>query len=130
MVITKKIQPHRSRTKNCRGMLTTELIVGMAILVIAVFPIGYSLVNDARSLRSSYQRSVAMEIVDGEMEILAAGQWRSFPEGTNIYPVRAMAATNLPPGQFRLIRTGNHLALDWRADRPRTENVIREATVQ
>jgi hypothetical protein len=111
-------------------MLTTELIVGMAILVIAVLPIGYSLLNDARALRSTYQRAVAMEIVDGEIEILAAGQWRSFPEGTNTYPVHALAATNLPPGQFRLTRTGNHLRLDWRADPPRKGNVMREVTVR
>jgi hypothetical protein len=111
-------------------MLTTELVIGMAILVIAVLPIGYSLVNDARALRSTYQRTVAMEIVDGEMEILAAGQWHSVPEGTNIYPVHALAATNLPPGQFKLARTGNHLQLKWSADPPRTENVMREVTIR
>ena len=111
-------------------MLTAELVVGMAILVIAVLPIGYSLLNDARALRSTYQRAVAMEIVDGEMEILAAGQWRSFPEGTNTYAVHALAATNLPPGQFRLARTGNHLQLEWRADPPRKGNVTREAMVR
>jgi hypothetical protein len=130
MVIKKTVPPYRSRRKNCRGMLTTELVVGMAILVIAVLPIGYSLVNDARALRLGYQHAVAMEIVDGEMEILAAGQWRSFPEGTNSYSVHAVAATNLPPGQFRLIRTGNHLQLEWRADPPRTANAMREVTVR
>ena len=130
MVITKTIHQRRSRAKNCRGMLTTELVVGMAILVIAVLPIGYSLLNDAHSLRLSYQRAVAMEIVDGEMEILAAGQWRSFPEGTNTYSIHAVAATNLPPGKFQLIRTGNHLQLEWRADPPRAGNVMREVTVQ
>jgi len=129
MVITKTIQ-RRSRTKNCRGMLTTELVVGMAILVIAVLPIGYSLLNDAHALRLNYEHAVAMEIVDGEMEILAAGQWRSFPEGTNIYPVLALAATNLPPGQFRLTRTGNHLQLEWKANPPRAGNVMREVTVR
>jgi hypothetical protein len=111
-------------------MLATELVVGMAILVIAVLPIGYSLFYDAHTLKLNYQRAVAMEIVDGEMEILAAGQWRSFPEGTNTYPIHALAATNLPPGQFRLTRTGNHLRLEWRADPPRTGNVMREVTVR
>ena len=111
-------------------MLTTELVVGMAILVIAVLPIGYSLLSDARALRLGYQHAVAMEIVDGEMEILAAGQWHSFPEGTNTYSVHSVAATNLPPGQFRLVRTGNHLQLEWRADPPRKGNVMREVTVK
>jgi hypothetical protein len=68
--------------------------------------------------------------VDGEMEILAAGQWRAVPEGTNTYAVHAAAATNLPPGQFRLIRTGNHLQLEWKANPPRIGNVVREVTVK
>ena len=129
MVITKRIR-QRSRTKHCRAMLTTELVVGMAILVLAILPIGYSLIDDARALRSNYQHAVAMEIVDGEMEILAAGQWRSFPEGTNIYPIHAAAATNLPPGQFKFTRAGNHLQLEWRANPPLGGNVTREVTVQ
>ena len=111
-------------------MLTTELVVGMAILVIAVLPLGYSLINDSRALRANYERSVAMEIVDGEMEILAAGQWRSFPEGTNNYAVHAAAATNLPPGQFRIIRAGNHLRLEWKANPPGQGTVMREVTVK
>jgi hypothetical protein len=119
-----------SQNKNCRGMLTTELVIGMAILVMAVLPLGYSLINDARALRANYEHSVAMEIVDGEMEILAAGQWRSFPEGTNTYAVHAAAATNLPPGQFRFMRTGNHLQLEWKAAPPRLGTVMREVTVK
>jgi hypothetical protein len=119
-----------ARNKNCRGMLTTELVVGMAILVIAVLPLGYSLINDSRAIRANYEHAVAMEIVDGEMEILAAGQWRAVPEGTNTYAVHAAAATNLPPGQFRLIRAGNHLQLEWKANPPRIGNVVREVTVK
>jgi hypothetical protein len=130
MVSIKTIHQKRSRDKSCRGMLTTEMIVGMAILVLAVLPIGYSLVNDARALRMTYQHAVAMEIVDGEMEILAAGQWRSFPEGTNAYTVHAASATNLPPGKFQLIRAGNHIQLEWRCNPPRAAKIVREVTVR
>jgi hypothetical protein len=112
-------------------MLTTELIVAMAILVFAVLPIGYSLIVDARFLHANYQRAVAMEIVDGEMEILAAGEWRSFPEGTLAYPVHVAAATNLPPGQFQLTRTGNHLRLEWKPNlRIGQGMVVREVTIK
>jgi hypothetical protein len=111
-------------------MLTTELVIGMAILVMVVLPLGYSLINDARALRANYEHSVAMEIVDGEMEILAAGQWRSVPEGTNTYAIHAAAAASLPSGQFRLTRKGNYLRLEWKADPPRFGNVMREVTVK
>ena len=122
------IQTFHSRRQ--RGVMIMEVIVAMTLLIVAALPLGFALNSDARLFRVTYQKAVAMEIVDGEMEILAAGQWRSFPEGTNIYPVHAAAATNLPPGQFKFSRTGNHLQLEWRANPPLGGNVTREVTVQ
>jgi hypothetical protein len=114
-----------------RAMLSTELVVAMAILLIAVLPLGYSFVGDTRVLRATYQRAVAMEIVDGEMEILAAGEWRAFPEGAQSYVVQAGAATNLPPGRFQLTRTGNQLRLEWLPDRKHAGgNIVREVTLK
>lgn len=118
-----------SPKKNCGGILITELVVAMAILVIAVLPLGYSLIEDARSLHANYQRGIAMEIVDGEMEILAAGEWRSVSEGSHPYTIHAKAAANLPPGQFQLTRTGHHLRLEWRATRAQGIGaIVREVT--
>ena len=109
----------------------TELVVAMAILVIAIIPLGYSLITDARFLRINYQRAVAMEIVDGEMEILAAGEWHSVLEGTHPYTVHATAAANLPPGQFQLNRSGNHLRLEWKpAQFGKGGPVVREVTLK
>lgn len=127
-----KATPHRyACSGNSRGFLMTEMVIAMAILVIAVLPIGYSLINDTRVLRASYRHAVAMEIVDGEMEILAAGAWRSAPEGTHPYPVHAAAAENLPSGKFQLTRTGNHLRLEWKPDLLQGEGtVVREVTVK
>jgi len=62
------------------------------------------------------------------MEILAAGEWKSFPAGTRIYPVRAAAATNLPPGRFVFTRNDPWVKLEWIPDRPRGLGAIqREA---
>jgi hypothetical protein len=55
-----------------------------------------------------------MEIVDGEMEALAAGGWRSFSNGIVDYSVDARAATNLPPGHFTLTLTSEKVRLEWR----------------
>ena len=108
-----------------------ELIVAMAILVIAFFPLAYSISSDAQLFRATYQHAVAMEIVDGEMEILAAGEWRAFPEGAHVYPIHANAASNLPDGKFQLTRTGNHLRLEWDpAEKTGVGIVAREVTVK
>jgi hypothetical protein len=91
-----------------------ELLVAMAILAGMIIPIAYSFASERRLAMSLYQRAVAMEIVDGELEALAAGHWRSFSPGTHEYPVHAAAATNLPPGQFILTLQTNFVRLEWR----------------
>jgi len=110
-------------------MLMADLFVAMGILAVAIMPLAFSYVRETRLLRAEYFRGVAMEIVDGEMEILAAGEWRNLPDGSQPYAVHAGAATNLPPGRFQLIKTGNHLRLEWASDRRQgIGTVIREVT--
>jgi hypothetical protein len=114
-----------------RGFAMVEVTVGLAIVVIAMLPLCFTINNDARLFHASYQRAVAMEIVDGEMEILAAGEWRGFPEGTRPYAIHAEAAANLPPGRFVLTRTGQHLRLEWSSVKKQGIGpVVREVTVK
>ena len=113
-----------------RGFLEVDLLVGLAILTLAVVPLGYSFMRERQVLRMEYARSVANEIVDGEMEILAAGAGKSFPEGSQNYSVHAHAADSLPPGHFQLTKTGNHLRLEWMPDERRgVSAVVREVTI-
>jgi hypothetical protein len=96
-----------------RGSLMVELLVAMAILVGVLFPFTYSFTAERRLALSSYQRAVAIEIVDGEMEALVAGGWHAFPPGTHEYRVHAGAATNLPPGRFVLSIQPDKVRLQW-----------------
>lgn len=93
--------------------LLIELLVAMAILSAVLLPLAYSIASERRFTRALYQRAVAMELVDGEMEALVAGGWRAFTDGTTQYPVQARAATNLPPGRFILSMTPRKLRLEW-----------------
>ena len=107
-----------------------ELLVAIAILTGALIPLGYSIASENRLARASYQRAVAMEIVDGEMEILAAGEWKAFQPGTQSYPVDAAAAKNLPDGKFLLTVETNKIRLEWRpAESQQGGAVVREVTV-
>jgi hypothetical protein len=111
-------------------MVLIELVVAIAILAIIFLPLAYGAGSTAKLLRAKYDRAVAMEIVDGEMEILAAGEWRAYPEGSQSWPVHAKAAANLPAGKFQFTRTGNHLRLEWSSTEKRDAGVvIREVTV-
>jgi hypothetical protein len=113
------------------GFLEVDLLVGLAILSLAVVPLGFSFAHERRVLKIEYFRSVADEIVDGEMEILAAGDWKNYPDGAQNYSVHANAATVLPPGHFQLTKTGNHLRLEWNSDEKHGIGaVVREVTVK
>ena len=129
-----KTSRENNTTRRCRragGFLEIDMMVGMAILVLAVMPVGYSIVRERHVLKLEYCRSVADEIVDGEMEILAAGAAKNLPDGSQRYAVRAEAAGQLPPGHFQFTKTGNHLRLEWQPDRPRgLAAIVREANLK
>jgi hypothetical protein len=122
--------PNRNRRTE-RGLLELDLIVALAILGMAVVPIGFSFAHEQKVLRADYCRAVANEIVDGEMEVLAAGDWKSFPDGARVYAVHSNAAKNLPAGHFELTKTGNHLRLEWAPDaRKGVGAVVREISAK
>ncbi|HTV40765.1 MAG TPA: hypothetical protein VMF08_09330 [Candidatus Sulfotelmatobacter sp.] len=112
------------------GLLELDLVIALALLALAIIPLAFSFINERKALRADYCRAVANEIVDGEMEVLAAGAWTEFPDGTRVYMVHCRAATNLPAGQFELTKNGKHLRLEWTPNtRIGTGAVVREVTV-
>ena len=65
-----------------------EMLVALGILTMAVIPISMSFAGEKREFGIYYHRALAMEAVDGEMEILRAGEWKSFPEGQQSYTMQ------------------------------------------
>jgi hypothetical protein len=129
-------QPQALNHRGCRlpaqaGFLMVEFLVALALVGAVLLPFAYSFAAERRIALASYQRAVAMEIVDGEMEALAAGEWRAFPAGTHDYSVRAGAATNLPPGRFTLTVQPGLVRLRWQpALKDHGGSVTREATLK
>jgi hypothetical protein len=111
-----------------RGSMTIELMMALTIVVTILLPLGFSFVDEQHALRVYYWRAVAMETVDGEIEVLAAGEWRAYPEGSHPYTVHAESAKFLPNGQYTLTVHGPNLRLEWRPDKMRYgAPVVREA---
>lgn len=110
------------------GSMMIELMMALTIVVGILLPLGFSFVDEQHVCRVYYWRAVAMEAVDGEMEVLAAGEWRAYPEGSRPYTVHTESIQNLPRGQFILTVHGSRLRLEWRPDRIRFgAPVVREA---
>jgi hypothetical protein len=99
--------------RSAKGYLAVDLMVAMGLLIIAVFPLAYSLDREQRLFRIYYYRAVAMEVVDGEMEVLAAGAWKTLPEGKHDFMVKAESSRNLPPGHFYTTREAHLLRVEW-----------------
>lgn len=126
MVIVTKPGQHRRRQ---RGLLIADLIIALTLLFVGILPLAFSFASEQKLLRAYYHRALAVEIVDGEFEILAAGEWRAFPVGNHVYSVHADSRTNLPPGRFVLTLSTNHLRLEWlpvETNRGRGGPVVRE----
>ena len=112
-----------------RGALITEWVVAMGILAVVMLPLAFSFNQESKLCRAAYFKAAALEIIDGEMEVLVAGKGWNLPEGSQPYPVHANAATHLPPGRFQLTKAGKHLRLEWASDeRQCIGMVVREVT--
>ena len=105
--------PIKNSTRKSGAWLMVELLAAIALLTGALLPVAYAFTAERRLARAQYQHAVAMSIVNGELEILGAGGWRSLKPGTHDYPVSARAATNLPPGAFRATFTNKVVRLEW-----------------
>lgn len=126
-----KTNRSHKRQRARHGFLEVDMVVAMAILALALVPLGYSFARERQVLRIEYYHSVINEIVDGEMEILADGAASHFPDGTQTYTVHARAAVNLPPGHFQLTKNGDHLCLAWLPDaKSGVSAVVRETTIK
>ena len=108
-----------------------ELLVAIAILLAVLLPVAYSFDAEKRVAREYYAHAIAMEVVDGEMEVLLAGEWRVFTPGTHPYTPRAGSLTNLPPGQFTVTIEPNKVRLEWQPSvKQYGGRVVREAAVK
>ena len=122
---------HIAATARRHGILMTDVMVGLAIIGLAIFPLAYSFAQESKYLRRCYERAVAMEIVDGEMEIIRAGGWRSFTNGVHVLKTTTRSATNLPPGELRLTLTDKHARVEWLPAKTAPGSpVVREATLK
>ena len=101
------------------GFLNFELVVAIAILAAVMLPLGGAWYHETKLLRAYYRDALAMEILDGEAEVLAAGEWHSFAEGRHELKPVSNAATNLPPGRFLLTREAHRVRLEWLPERGR-----------
>lgn len=114
-----------------RAFLATEAMVALGILTAVALPLAYGFLQAPRRVAADYQRTVLLELVDGEAEILAAGAARMVPDGSHPWTISAASLTNLPAGQFAFVREGTRGHLEWRPESARQGRpVVREFLIR
>jgi hypothetical protein len=108
VILTAAKSPSRQR-----GMLSTDFAIAIIILMVAVIPLMLLYVQEFRMARALYHRAAVMAVVDGEMEVLIAGAWKSLPEGTSMHELSQGIIQDLPPGILRATRTPTEIRLEW-----------------
>lgn len=120
----------RSSHARIRGHLQVDLLIAIGLVVLGVLPLGFGFVHHRKLVRDATTRAIVLELLDGEMEILAAGEHRSFTNAVQTFPLKGAAVLNLPPGTCTLTRStpsppGIDLALEWKPERAGTLQPVR-----
>ncbi len=111
--------------------MMVELLVAIALLTGALLPIAFSIGSEKRLARTIYERAIAMEIVDGELEVLATGEWKALGPGSHAYHPKGAALVNLPQGEFFVRIDPAKIRLEWiSAKNPKHAAVVREVAIK
>ena len=120
----------RRTTRLAKHFAFLQLDVAIAITVLALvfIPLSVSSSGDLDLARRHYFEAVALQLIDGEMDVLLAGERRKYTLGEyGITPV-SEAVQNLPEGKFVLTVKQKQLTLTWvptkRAKWGRVERVV------
>jgi len=118
--------------RRIQGHLQMDLLTAIGLVVLAVLPLGFGFVHHRKLVRDATTRAIVLELLDGEMEVLVAGEHRAATNTLQNWPLRGAAVLNLPQGACTLSRShptpaAIELMLEWKAERPGTIQSVRRA---
>ena len=117
-----------TRVARCRAFLQLDVAVAITVLALVFIPLSISSSGDLDLARRHYFEAVALQLIDGEMDVLLAGERRKHTTGKHRITPIGEAVQNLPEGEFVLTVHDQKLTLAWvpnkRAKWGRVERVV------
>ncbi len=111
-----------TRVAKCRAFLQLDVAVAITVLALVFIPLSISSSGDLDLA------PVALQLIDGEMDVLLAGERRKYTTGEHRITPVGEAVQNLPEGEFVLTVQEQKLTLAWmpnkRAKWGRIERVV------
>jgi len=117
-----------TRLTNRLAFLQLDVAVAITVLALVFIPLSISSSGDLDLARRHYFEAVALQLIDGEMDVLLAGERRKYTTGEHRITPVGEAVQNLPEGEFVLTVQEQKLTLAWmpnkRAKWGRIERVV------
>ena len=111
-----------------RAFLQLDVAIALTLLALVFIPLSVSSSGDLDLARRQYFEAVALQLIDGEMDVLLAGERRKYTTGEHRITPVGEAVQNLPEGEFVLTVHDQKLTLAWvptkRAKWGRVERVV------
>ena len=102
-----------TRVARCRAFLQLDVAVAITVLALVFIPLSISSSGDLDLARRHYFEAVALQLIDGEMDVLLAGERRKYTTGEHRITPVGEAVQNLPEGKFVLTVHDQKLTLAW-----------------
>ena len=117
-----------TRLTNRLAFLQLDVAVAITVLALVFIPLSVSSSGDLDLARRQYFEAVTLQLIDGEMDVLLAGERRKYTPGEHQIKPVGEAVQNLPEGEFVLTVHDQKLTLAWvptkRAKWGRVERVV------
>ena len=110
------------------AFLQLDVAIALTVLALVFIPLSVSSSGGLDLARRHYFEAVALQLIDGEMDVLLAGERRKYTTGEHRIKPVGDAVQNLPEGEFVLTVHDQKLTLAWvptkRAKWGRVERVV------
>ena len=105
----------RRTTRLVKRLAFLQLDVAIAITVLALvfIPLSVSSSGDLDLARRHYFEAVALQLIDGEMDVLLAGEHRKYTPGEHRIKPVGESVQNLHEGEFVLSVQHEKLTMAW-----------------
>ena len=70
-----------TRLARCRAFLQLDVAIALSLLALVFIPLSMSSSGDLDLARRHYFEAVALQLIDGEMDVLLAGERRKYTTG-------------------------------------------------
>ena len=95
------------------AFIQLDLMLAVSILMLLFIPFGVTSSGKLDLARRQHFEAVALQMIDGELDVLLAGERQKYPLGEHKITPPGAAVKTLPVGEYILVVKENQLSIAW-----------------